>query len=393
MLNYARRMEKMKASEIRELLKITENPEIISFAGGLPAPELFPLEEIRQVSQLVLAEQGPAALQYTTTEGYRPLRRWIAERVNKMAGLDYQEDNIILTNGSQQALDFTGKLFLDEGDVVLCESPTYLAALSAFRAYGCEFAEVDTDDQGMQPEHLEHLLKTLARVKLIYVIPDFQNPTGRTWSTARRKELIRLAAKYQVAVIEDNPYGEIRFEGEALPCVKSYDQNEQVILLGTFSKIFCPGYRIGWIAAGREVIERYVLIKQGADLQCNTLAQREIAKYLELYDIDRHIEKIKSTYRRRRNLAVAVMEREFPPAVRFTRPQGGLFLWIELPPAWDAKEILAKCLEQGVAFVPGDSFFPNRIKKNTMRINYSNMTEEKIERGLTCIGQILKQYK
>lgn len=391
MLQYAKRMDNLKASEIRELLKLTEQQDMISFGGGLPAPELFPLAEIKRVSQMVLDESGAEALQYTTTEGYLPLRRWVAERINKMTNKNYDEDNVILTNGSQQALDLSGKLFLDEGDVVLCESPTYLAAINAFRAYNCQFAEVDTDEQGMIPESIEALLQTLTNAKLIYVIPDFQNPTGRSWSLQRRQALMDIASQYSVAVIEDNPYGELRFEGVDLPCVKTFDQTGQVILLGTFSKIFCPGYRIGWIVAEKEIISKYALVKQGADLQCNTLAQREIAKYLELYCIDDHIQKIKKTYLKRRDLAIATMERSFPKGVEFTRPQGGLFLWVTLPKEWNAREILKKSLEQGVAFVPGGSFFPNGGFENTMRINFSYMSEEKLAAGLEILGKVLSE--
>lgn len=389
---YARRMSQLKASEIREILKLTEQSEIISFAGGLPAPELFPVEEIIEACVSVLKEDGRAALQYTTTEGYAPLRAWIASRLNKTRGTAFDADNILITGGSQQALDFTGKVFLDEDDVVLCESPTYLAAISAFRSYGCRFKEVLTDDDGMLPEALEEILKSTKNVKLIYAIPEFQNPTGRTWSVERRQRLYELAERYGVVVIEDDPYGELRFEGERLPSVKSFDASGRVFLLGTFSKIFCPGYRIGWIAGEREVITKYVLVKQGADLQCNTLAQREIMRYLELFDIDAHIETIKNAYRRRRDVAVRTMARQFPAEVSFTRPQGGLFAWATLPERVDTHPLLTKSLAQNVAFVPGGAFFPNGGHENTMRINFSNMTEERIEEGLTRLGKVISDF-
>ena len=386
---YARRLSQLQFSEIREILKLTERPEIISFAGGLPAPELFPVKEIIEACVSVLKEDGPAALQYATTEGYAPLRAWIAARLNKTRGTSFDADNILITGGSQQGLDFTGKVFLDEGDVVLCESPTYLAAISAFRAYGCQFQEVPTDDDGMLPDELEALLRTTENVKLIYAIPDFQNPTGRMWSAERRRRLYELAERYGVVVIEDDPYGELQFEGARLPSVKSFDASGRVFLLGTFSKIFCPGYRIGWIAGDREAITKYVRIKQGADLQCNTLAQREIMRYLELFDIDAHIETIKSAYRRRRDVAVRTMARTFPTEVSFTRPHGGLFMWATLPERIDAHRLLEKSLSQNVAFVPGGAFFPNGAHENTMRLNYSNMPEARIEEGLTRLGRII----
>lgn len=389
-LHMARRVSKMKASEIRELLKITERPEVISFAGGLPAPELFPIEAIKRISHEVLDTMGARALQYTTTEGYEPLRQWIAARM-KRRGVSLDADNILITNGSQQALDLTGKLFLDEGDVVLCESPTYLAAISAFRAYGCDFVEVTTDNDGMVPEALEKALRTHGNARLIYMIPDFQNPTGRTWNLQRRKDLARLAMRFGVAVLEDNPYGELRFEGEHLPAVQSFDEQGCVLSTGTFSKIFCPGYRIGWVAGDKELIEKYVLAKQGTDLQSNTLAQMEIAKYLELYDIDAHIEAIRKAYKKRRDLALATMDAAFPGSVSFTRPQGGLFAWVELPGACNARDVLVKSLEKNVAFVPGGAFFPNGGRENTFRINFSNMSEDRIVEGMKRLGAILHQ--
>lgn len=391
-LNFAKRMSYIKASEIREILKVTEQDDVISFAGGLPAPELFPIEEINEVSQIVLKELGTKALQYTTTEGYPPLREWIANRMNERQGTSFDKDNILITHGSQQGLDLTGKVFLDEGDVVLCESPTYLAALSAFKAYGCSFIEIPTDENGMAMDVLEDVLNSTENIKLIYVIPTFQNPTGRTWNLERRKQLAELSSKYGVAVIEDNPYGELRFEGESLPSVKSFDTEGNVLCTGSFSKIFCPGFRIGWIAGDKDIIRKYVLVKQGADLQCNTIAQMTIAEYLKRYDIDKHIGKIIEIYRKRRDIAVECIERYFPNNIKFTKPEGGLFTWVELPEGISAREILEKCLEKKIAFVPGGSFFPNGNRENTFRINYSNMPEDKIRIGLQTMGEVIKQY-
>ncbi|MTI81222.1 MAG: PLP-dependent aminotransferase family protein [Firmicutes bacterium] len=388
---FAKRMAHLKASDIREILKVTEKPEVISFAGGLPAPELFPVEEIKRVNRIVLEEEGTKALQYTTTEGYNPLREWAANRMNSRLGTNFELDNILLTHGSQQALDLSGKVFLDEGDVVLCESPTYLAAINAFKAYGCNFIEVPTDDDGMIPDELERILESTKRAKIIYVIPEFQNPTGRTWSLERREQLVKAAMRHQVMVIEDNPYGEIRFEGETLPSLKYFDQVGCVLCLGSFSKIFCPGYRIGWVAGDERVIEKYVLVKQGADLQCNTIAQMVIAKYLELYDIDEHITKIREVYRQRRDLAIKTMENEFPEGVTFTKPQGGLFAWVKIPVNISARDVLEKSLEDNVAFVPGGSFFPNGGNENTFRINFSNMPEDRIVKGLQCLADILRK--
>lgn len=385
-------MSYIKASEIREILKVTEQEDVISFAGGLPAPELFPIEEINEINQIVLKEAGTKALQYTTTEGYSPLREWISQRMNERLGTSFDKDNILITHGSQQGLDLSGKVFLDEGDIVLCESPTYLAAISAFKAYGCSFIEIPTDKYGMDMDVLEDVLRKTKNIKLIYVIPTFQNPTGKTWNLERRIRLAELSAQYNVAVVEDNPYGELRFEGESLPSVKSFDKVGNVLCTGSFSKIFCPGFRIGWIAGDKDIIRKYVLVKQGTDLQCNTIAQMTIAEYLKRYDIDKHIKKIVQVYRKRRDIAVKSIECYFPKNIKFTHPEGGLFTWIELPEGVSARKILEKCLEKKIAFVPGGSFFPNEHKENTFRINYSNMPEDRIEKGLQILGQVIKEY-
>lgn len=381
----------MKASEIREILKVTEQEDVISFAGGLPAPELFPVDEIDEINRIVLKEAGTKALQYTTTEGFAPLREWIAKRMNVQSGTSFDKDNILITHGSQQGLDLSGKVFLDEGDIDLCESPTYLAAISSFKAYGCRFIEIPTDGNGMVMSALEEVLKKTAGIKLIYVVPTFQNPTGRTWNLERRIKLAELSAKYGVAVIEDNPYGELRFEGEPLPPVKSFDTVGNVLYTGSFSKTFCPGFRIGWIAGDKDVIRKYVLVKQGTDLQCNTIAQMIIAEYLKRYDINKHIGKIVAVYKKRRDVAIECIKRYFPENIKYTRPEGGLFTWVELPEGVSAREILDKCLEKKIAFVPGGSFFPNGNKENTFRINFSNMPEDKIEKGLQVIGEVLKE--
>ncbi|SDL30132.1 aminotransferase-like domain-containing protein [Natronincola ferrireducens] len=389
-MKFAERMESLKASEIRELLKLTERPEVISFAGGLPAPELFPVEEMKKITGLVLEESGMQVLQYSTTEGFAPLREKIAQRMEAV-GVQATGEDILITSGSQQGLDFTGKIFLDKGDIVVCESPSYLGAINAFKAYLPEFVEVSTDDYGMDMEELEKVLSTRKNVKFIYVIPDFQNPTGKTWSIERRQKLIELANKYNIPVVEDNPYGELRFEGERPPAVKSFDTEGRVVFLGTFSKTFCPGLRIGWTLADKELLQKYIFVKQGSDLQTNTMAQREIDKFLELYDLDAHVEKIKAVYKRRRDIMLEGIKQYFPQGLKYTYPEGGLFTWVELPEYMDAREVLQKALELNVAFVPGGSFFPNGGKENTFRLNYSNMSEEKIQIGIERLGKVLRE--
>lgn len=389
-LRFAKRMDGIKASEIRELLKLTQRPDIISFAGGLPAPELFPIEAIKEVSNEVLDEQGTKALQYGTTEGYEPLRQKIAGRMKKL-GIEVTASDILMTSGSQQGLDFTGKIFLDPDDIVICESPSYLGALNAFKAYEPKFIEIPTDDNGMIMEELEKALQNNDRVKVIYVIPDFQNPSGRTWSVERRKKIIELANKYDLPIVEDNPYGELRFEGEIPPAIKHFDTEGRVVFLGTFSKTFCPGYRLGWTCANKEILNKYILVKQGSDLQASTISQMQLDRFLEKYDLDEHIEKIKAVYRRRRDLMLNTMDEEFPEGIKFTRPEGGLFTWVDLPEHINTRELAVKSLEKKVAFVPGGSFFPNGGHENGMRLNYSNMDEEKIVIGIKRLAECIKE--
>jgi len=389
-LKFASRVGSLRASDIREILKITQRAEVISFAGGLPAPELFPVEQMKQISQQVLAESGQAALQYSTTEGHEPLRQKIADRIERKFHTQASAAEIMITSGSQQALDFTGKLFLDCDDVVLCESPTYLAAISAFKAYQPRFVSVPTDDDGMIIEELDRILATTGKVKLVYVIPDFQNPTGRTWSLDRRRRCIETVCRYGVAVLEDNPYGELRFEEEILPSIKSMDKDGLVIGTGTFSKTFCPGMRIGWLVAAPAVIEKYVLIKQGADLCTSLRNQMEINLFMERFDFEGNLLKLTDLYRKRRNAMVEALEAMMPLGVSFTRPQGGLFLWVTLPEHIKAVDLLKECLKQQVAFVPGDAFFPNGGVENTLRLNYSNMPEERIREGIKRLASVIQ---
>lgn len=388
----ARRMEDLRASDIREMLKFTQSPDVISFAGGLPAPECFPVEELKEVSLRLLERSGRQAMQYSTTEGHLPLRRWIAARMRQRDGAAVTPEQILITSGSQQGLDLSGKLFLDEGDVVFCESPTYLAAISALQAFRPCFVAVPTDDDGMIIEELEQRLQANPRAKLIYVIPDFQNPTGRSWSLERRRHFMEVVGQFRVPVIEDCPYVELRFEGEGMPSLKSLDRDGLVVALGTFSKIFCPGMRIGWLAAVPHLFDKYVILKQSADLHTSTVSQMQIASYLDTHDIDANITRIREVYRRRRDVMVAALERELPEGVRFTRPKGGLFLWVELPRNLSARDLLVRCIERDVVFVPGGSFFPNGGGEHTFRLNFSNMPEDRIVEGIHRLAVAIREF-
>ncbi len=391
MVPFAERMNGMKVSDIRALLKLTARPEIISFAGGLPAPEMFPVENVKAATDAVFDEQGRVALQYGQTEGWLPLREQIAQRLAKKNGINTDPDKIILTAGSQQGLDFVGKLFLDPGDVVILESPSYLGAINAFNAYQPKFVEVPTDGSGMIMEELDKILAETEHVKLIYVIPDFQNPSGRTWPMERREKFMEIVKKYDVAVVEDNPYGDLRFKGEYLPSLKSMDDTGNIIYMGTFSKILAPGYRLAWICACEEIVEKVNLIAQAAVLQTSTISAMAVSKYLEMFDIDEHVEKIKVLYKHRCELMINTMRECFPPEAKFTDPDGGLFTWVELPEYVNTRDLAAKALDKGVAFVPGSGFFPNGGNNCCMRLNYSCMPDDRIVEGIHRLAQVIKE--
>ena len=395
MVQFASRMNLLKGSEIRELLKLAARPEVLSFAGGMPAPELFPVEEMMEASAAVLKENGRSALQYSSTEGFPRLRQQIADRMLAKNNIKTDADHILITSGSQQGLDFSGRVFLNPGDVVLLESPSYLGAVNAFKACEPTFVEVPTDNGGMIMEELEKILATTENVKMIYVIPDFQNPTGRTWDLERRHKFMEIVNRYEIPVVEDNPYGELRFEGEYMPALKSLDTKGLVIFLGTFSKILAPGYRLGWVCAEEEILAKYNFMEQAASLQASTIGQMETAKWLDMFDLDGHVNKIREVYRKRRNVMMDTLKKELPEGCTCTDPDGGLFTWVVLPESFNSvekmKDLQMKCLEKNVAFVAGGSFFPNGGHENTLRLNYSCMPEEKIVKGITLLCQTIKE--
>ena len=390
MIKFASRMEQLKGSAIRELLALTAKPEIISFAGGMPAPELFPVEQMEKAANAVMEEMGQAAMQYSSTEGYVPLRQQIVDRMAAKNNIHTTVDNILVTSGSQQGLDYSGRVFLDKDDIVLIESPSYLGALNAFKTCEPRFIEVPTDDGGMIMEELEKILEKEDRVKMIYVIPDFQNPSSRTWSLERRQKFMEIINKYEIPVIEDNPYGELRFEGEAQPALKSLDTKGVVVYLGTFSKILAPGYRLGWVCADGEILDKYNFMAQAAALQASTISQMETAKWIEMYDLDAHVAKLVEVYGKRRDLMYNTMKEEFPPEVKFAKPTGGLFLWVELPEYMDAAVLAKEALKENVAYVPGEGFYPDGNTKNTFRMNYSNMPDDKIVEGVKRLAKVIK---
>lgn len=397
---YAQRLHNMGSSAIRELLKLTQNPAVISFAGGLPAPEFFPIERFEEAAARVLATNGRAALQYSTTEGYLPLRELIVEKMGQY-GIQATVDNVLITSGSQQALDLIGKLLINPGDKVLTERPTYLGALQAWNGYQAEYTTVPIDEDGLQTALLEEALQS--GPKFMYILPNFQNPGGVTLPHQRRLELIHTADRYGIPIVEDDPYGELRYEGEHLPPLVVLDARElegakasgflrgNVIYLSTFSKTLAPGLRLGWMVAPQSVIQQCVMVKQGMDLHTSSFDQAvayEVAKDGFLRD---HVRHLRGVYRQRRDVMLAAMETHFPPQVHWTRPQGGLFLWATLPAGMDTTALFPTAVAQNVAYVPGPSFFPDASGRNTMRLNFSNATPERIEEGIARLGKVLRE--
>jgi 2-aminoadipate transaminase len=390
---YADRTAGMRASDIREILKVTARPDIISLAGGLPAPELFPVDEYRRAFEWVLEADGAQALQYGPSEGYLPLRRLLAERLSRF-DMPCGPDDLLVTNGSQQALDLMGKVFLNPGDTVLVETPTYLGALQAFNQYQATYAIVPMDEDGMRVDEVERVLaqrSARAPIKFIYALPNFQNPTGRSMSLERRRRLVELASHYGVPIVEDDPYGELRYEGAALPTLKSLDTEGLVIYLGTFSKILAPGFRLGWMLAGPEVMEVLMHGKQPSDLHTGMAQQMATYQVAKGGFVDQHVERIKDFYRERRDVMLRSIEEHFPADAHYTRPAGGLFVWAELPRDIDTRELLLEAIEEKVAFVPGQGFHADGSGTNTMRLNFSNVPPEQLQAGVQRLGHAIQR--
>ncbi|MUP39696.1 aminotransferase-like domain-containing protein [Labilibaculum euxinus] len=383
----------MKRSVIRELLKLTQKPEIISFAGGLPAPNTFPIEELKQISNEVLEEDGDAALQYGATEGDTKLREILTERYQKQ-GLTISSDNLVILTSSQQGLDLAGKIFLNRGDHFICGLPSYLGGLGAFSSYGATPVGIKFDEFGMRSDLLE---KTLAKMleegelpKFIYVIPDFQNPAGITMPEFRRLEIIAIAKKYNILIIEDSPYRELRFEGKDQKMMFELDNSGHVIALGTFSKIFVPGFRIGWVIAHEAIIDKFVKAKQSTDLCTSPFVQKIAAKYLEKGLFDKNLKTIIEMYHRKRDVMLDAFEEFMPKGVTWTKPEGGLFLFLNLPENMDAQDLFEIAIQKNVAFVLGSAFHCDGSGKNTMRINFSYVDEEHSRIGVQRLAESIK---
>jgi 2-aminoadipate transaminase len=379
-------MGAVRPSTIREILKVTEQTDIISFAGGLPAPELFPVADILAATENVLRENGAAALQYGPSEGFSPLRETFAAESRKR-GIACSADDILIMTGSQQPLDLAGKVFLDAGDCVLTESPTYLAAIQAFQSYEVRFAAVPTDDQGLIPEALPELIER-ERPKFLYTIPNFQNPTGVTLTPERRRKLYSIAARYGLIVVEDDPYGALRYTGKDIPPVKSLDTEGIVIYHSTVSKTIAPGLRVGWVVASEEIRRKYTIAKQAADLHTSSLDQRIVHRYLSEFDSEAHVERIRRSYGERFAIMDAALKQTMPPGFTWTHPEGGMFLWVTCPEGMNTNDLMHSALARRVLFVPGQDFFSDASGQRFMRLNFSNASPEQIREGIGRLAEV-----
>ncbi|HUS71209.1 MAG TPA: PLP-dependent aminotransferase family protein [Anaerolineae bacterium] len=394
---YAQRMKGMKSSIVREILKITSQPDVISFAGGMPAPELFPLKEIEQACVKVLRKHGSSALQYSMTEGYVPLREFIVQKMARY-GIMASVDNVLITTGSQQGLDLVARILMDPGDVIIVEAPTFVGALQSFTAYQASYASVPLDDEGMMVDVLQQKIVE-THPKFMYVLPNFQNPAGVTLSKDRRERLVTLAHQYGVPILEDDPYGELRFEGEHVEplVVLSARQNGQqsgyfegdVIYMSTFSKTLAPGLRLGWVVAPVEVIKKLVQAKQGADLHTSTFDQMMAYEVVSGGFLDEHVKEIRETYRQRRDAMLSAMDECFPDGSTWTRPQGGLFLWVRLPEGVDCDDLFKEAVEQKVAFVPGTAFYADGSGHDSLRLTFATCPSDRIDEGINRLGKAI----
>ena len=383
----------LQASAIREILKFTADPEVISFAAGNPAPEAFPVDVITQISEEIFKEDPILALQYSVTEGYTPLRDLLKKEMEKKGCFDPERDELIITSGAQQANEFACKVLCNEGDALICEAPSFIGSLNAFRSYNVKLVGVETEAGGMKIDKLEEALKANGGQKLIYVIPNFQNPTGDTMTLEKRKALYELAEKYDAIILEDNPYGDLRFAGEDVPSIKTMDKDGRVIYSGTFSKILAPGLRVGYAIGPKEIVQKMVICKQVADVHSNIWAQAVCYKFMQRTDMEKHFNGLRDIYRKKCGLMLDGMDKYFSKKITYTRPEGGLFIWATLPDGVDMPKFCTEAVrDHKIAVVPGTAFMINDSDKTTsFRLNFSTPTDEKIEKGIKMLGDMTKQ--
>lgn len=389
--NYSKAVPQGGVDTVGEILKVAASPNVISFAGGLPAPELFPTSQLQQATDRVYQTSAESALQYSNSNGFRLLREILAQRMARR-GVSCDADNIAITTGSQQSIDLISKMFINRGDTILVEKPTYMSALDVFNTYGANIVGVEMDDEGLRMDALEQALKNHPEAKFLYTVPTFQNPTGRTLPVDRRQRMVELARQYDIVIIEDDPYGQLRFAGDPVPAVKSFDSDGRVFYLSTFSKTLTPGLRTGWVVADPAFIKHFTVIKQSADLHTDNVAQQVIAEFLADFNIDEHIAKIRQVYRQREQLMIEQIQKHFPTGVKYTNPDGGLFIWVEIPGNINTQDLFDQCIKNNVAFVPGEPFYPGEPESGTFRLNFSNMSEEKIKDGIQRLGKAITEF-
>ncbi len=383
---FSNRVSGLKASAIREILKFTADPEVISFAAGNPAPEAFPTEVIAKLSAEIFAEEPINALQYSITEGYAPLRELIFADLTKK-GLAKSGDAVVITAGAQQAIETTAKIFCNEGDVIICEDPSFIGSLNAFRSYGARLVGVPMDDEGMRADMLEQALKDNPTARFIYTIPNFQNPTGKTSSLARRKEILALAKKYGVYILEDNPYGALRFAGEDIPCIKELDNDGIVLYAGTFSKTLAPGLRVGYLLGSSEIVGKAVVGLQTSTVHTNIWAQMLTYRFLTTVDFDEHLKKLREIYRKKCSRMLSGLKENLPDFITLTEPQGGLFIWATIPERFDMNSFCKEAVLRKVAVVPGNAFCADdNAVSHSFRLNFSTPTDEQIDKGVKILG-------
>ncbi len=384
----------MKPSAIREIFKSLGNPGCISFAAGNPSPESFPVEDIKRIAADILTQEPITALQYGITEGYPKLRELVSQRLKRLYNIGTEDDDTIIVTGGQQGIELTCKVMCNEGDVVICENPSFIGALNAFRSLGAELKGVPLKDDGIDLEALEAALKSSPRAKLLYLIPSFQNPAGITSTLENRKAVYELARKYDIVIIEDNPYGDLRFEGENVPSYKSFDVDGRVVYCGSFSKILSSGMRVGTLTANKELVSKIVVAKQVEDVHTNVFFQMVCARYMQECDLEAHIEKIRALYRHKSSLMLKALDEYMPADVKFTRPQGGIFLWCSLPEGYELSEFVKRCSEKNVFVVPGTAFLPDESEPTrSFRLNYSMPSDEEIERGIKLLAQVVEEMR
>ncbi|MDO5125470.1 MAG: PLP-dependent aminotransferase family protein [Ruminococcus sp.] len=390
--SFSEKVSHLQASAIREILKFTSDPEVISFAAGNPAPEAFPVDEIKRISEEIFKEDPILALQYSITEGYPKLREQLKERLVREGNFNPERDELIITSGAQQANELTTKVLCDEGDTLLCEAPSFIGSLNAFKSYHVDLQGIELQEDGINTEELEKTLKE-KNVKLIYLIPNFQNPTGLTMSLEKREKVLELAKKYGAVILEDNPYGDLRFTGENIRSIKSMDNDGVVMYSGTFSKVLAPGIRVGYVSGPKEIISKIIVCKQVSDVHTNIWAQVLASKFLEQCAMDKHLVSLREIYKKKCNLMLEQIEKNFSSKIRYTKPEGGLFIWCTLPDDCDMMQFCSRAVQEfKVALVPGSAFMINESDKTTsFRLNFSTPTDEQIIKGCELVGKLSKE--